>query len=52
VQAVSFPEMIVAVQTKSQTAAVDYQCTDEMVTMNPSDASRPTLAAMLQVHRA
>jgi len=47
-QATSFPEMVVAVQTNSVAAAVDFQCTDEMVTMNPSDASRATLAALLQ----
>lgn len=48
-QAASFPEMVVAVQTSSVAAAVDFQCTGEMVTMNPMDASRPTLAALLQV---
>jgi len=47
-QAVSFPEMVLALQTKSGAATLDYSCSDEMVTLDAADATRPMLGALLQ----
>jgi hypothetical protein len=40
--------MVLALQTKSGAATVDYSCNDEMVMLDAADASRPMLAALLQ----
>jgi len=47
-QAVSFPEMVLAVQSKAGAATVDFSCEDEMVTLDASDATRAMFAALLQ----
>lgn len=47
-QAVSFPEMVVGLQTKSGAATLDYSCSDEMVTLDAADATRPLMGALLQ----
>ncbi|EKX39432.1 hypothetical protein GUITHDRAFT_114391 [Guillardia theta CCMP2712] len=47
-QAVSFPEMVIALQTRSSPATVDFSCADEMITVDPRDATRPMLGALLQ----
>jgi membrane-bound inhibitor of C-type lysozyme len=47
-QAASFPELVLALQTRSGAATVDYSCGDEMVTLDAADASRPMISAVLQ----
>jgi hypothetical protein len=47
-QAVSFPEMVLSLETKSGAATVDFSCNDEMVSIDSSDATRATMAALLQ----
>ena len=40
--------MVLALQTKSGAATLDYSCSDEMVTLDAADATRPMLGALLQ----
>ena len=40
--------MVLALQTQSGAATVDYSCSEEMVTLDAADATRPMLAALLQ----
>lgn len=47
-QAVSFPEMVLAVQSKAGAATVDFSCNDDMVTLDAADATRATFASLLQ----
>ncbi|MGB1604464.1 MAG: hypothetical protein ACPIOQ_67665 [Promethearchaeia archaeon] len=48
-QAASFPELVLALQTRSGAATVDYSCGDEMVTLDAADASRPMISAVLHL---
>lgn len=47
-QAVSFRDMVVAVQTNAQAALVDFQCNGVAMTMDPSDPARAVLGALLE----
>ncbi|KAL6045728.1 DUF4261 domain-containing protein [Balamuthia mandrillaris] len=47
-QAVSFPDMIIAVQTPSPRLTFDYACDGQEISLDPRDASRPVLATLLQ----
>lgn len=48
-QAVSFPEMVLAVQSGAGAATVDFSCNGDMLTIDAGDASRAAFAALLQV---
>jgi len=47
-QAVSFPDMVIGVQTRAGQSSLDYECSEQRLSMDPNDASRPVLAALLQ----
>ena len=47
-QAVAFPDMVLAVRTRSPAAAVDLQCDGKVALTEPADLHRPLLAGVLQ----
>ncbi|EGG21751.1 hypothetical protein DFA_01637 [Cavenderia fasciculata] len=46
-QAVSFPDMVIAIQTQGGYTPTDNQCDQKMTYINPSDATRPVLSSIL-----
>jgi len=46
-QAVSFPDMVVAIQIPLSRAIFDYTCSGRTVAVNPKDATRPVMAALV-----
>lgn len=47
-QAVSFPDMVIAVQTRAGPGTADFACNGEHVPIRPDDPSRAAVAAVLQ----
>jgi hypothetical protein len=47
-QAVSFPDMVVAVQTQNNYIYTDFGCDGDTVILDASDATRAVLAALIQ----
>eukprot|EP00824_Muranothrix_gubernata_P000512 TRINITY_DN1058_c0_g1_i1.p1 TRINITY_DN1058_c0_g1~~TRINITY_DN1058_c0_g1_i1.p1 ORF type:complete len:727 (+),score=124.16 TRINITY_DN1058_c0_g1_i1:317-2182(+) len=47
-QAVSFPDMVIAVQTQVNKALVDFACKDKVVSFNMKDSTRAVMSALLQ----
>ncbi|EAL67444.1 hypothetical protein DDB_G0279945 [Dictyostelium discoideum AX4] len=45
-QAVSFPDMVIGIQTQSGLMKIDYQC-DKQLGINPMDATKPILQSLL-----
>ncbi len=47
-QSVSFPGMVIGVQTRSELASVDMTCNGQSMRFDPQDASRPLFASLIQ----
>lgn len=46
-QAVSFPDMVIAVQTPLSRVVFDYQCSGRTLAVDPKDATRPVMGALV-----
>jgi len=47
-QAVSFPDMVVGVQTRAAAAELDFSCDQRSMALDPADATRAVTAGLLQ----